>query len=241
MKVSMIGHSSVLIEIGGSRILTDPYFGRWGNLVYSRPKPPSCKREDLTDVNLVLVSHNHFDHTDPAFFRLLPPTTPIVAPSLTAWVTKLKGGANVVGMTAWQDRTFDGIKITAVPAWHSTISLGFVIEFDGKIIYFAADTYYGRFMERIARELKPQVVLMPVSTFRIPPTMGEKGALSAARTLSPKVIIPIHLGIAPRSPLLRNSQTPKRFEERLRQAGVAASVVILNEGQSWLDTPSSVM
>jgi len=233
VKVSMIGHSCVLIEMGGIRILTDPYFGTSGNIAYSRRRPPSCKREELTSVDLVLVSHNHFDHTDPTFFRLLPSTTPIVAPSLTAWVTKLKGGGNVIGLAAWQMRTFDGLKITAVPAWHSTITHGYVIQFRDDTLYFAADTYFGRFMERIAREFNPPIVLMPVSTFRIPPTMGESGAVAAARTLSPKLIIPIHLGIAPRSPLLRTSQTPKRFEKRLRDEGIESSVMVLNEGESW--------
>jgi L-ascorbate metabolism protein UlaG (beta-lactamase superfamily) len=237
MKISMIGHSSTLIEMGDFRILTDPYFGLRGNLIYSRPKPPSCKREDLADVDLVLVSHNHFDHTDPGFFRLLPADTPILAPSKTAWVTKLKGGTNVLGIKPWQQKVFGDIKITAVPAWHTTITHGFVIESEGMTIYFAADTYHASFMERIAQEFKPQVVLMPVTTFRIPLTMGERGALAATRVLSPKVIIPIHLGISPRSPFMRTSQTPRGFEKRLRQDGISTQVVLLNEGETWSDTP----
>ena len=240
MKLSMIGHSTVLIELDGMRILTDPYFGLWGNLAYSRLKPPACKREEVTGVDLVLVSHNHFDHVDRAFFRLLPQATPMVAPSLTSWETKLKGGRNVIGMKAWQQKSFDHIKITAVPAWHTTITLGYVIESGDATIYFAGDTYYGRFMERIAQEFKPQIALMPVTTFRIPLTMGEKGALEAARTLAPRVIIPIHLGITPRSPLMRTSQTPQRFESLLKQNGITTPVVVLNEGESWSDIGSTL-
>jgi L-ascorbate metabolism protein UlaG (beta-lactamase superfamily) len=237
MKISMIGHSSVLIETEGLRILTDPFFGLRGNLIYSRPKPPSCKREDVADVDLVLVSHNHFDHTDRAFFRSLPPSTPVIAPSKTSWVTRIKGGRNVIGIAPWQQKTFGEVILTAVPAWHSTITHGFVIEAQGKRIYFAADTYYARFMQRIAREFKPDIVLMPVTTYRVPLTMGEKGALATTRILSPKVIIPIHLGIEPRSPLMRNSQTPKRFEERLQKEGITTKVALLREGESWSDSP----
>jgi L-ascorbate metabolism protein UlaG (beta-lactamase superfamily) len=235
MRIAMIGHSSVLIEIGGLRILTDPFFGLRGNLIYSRPNPPSCRREDLIDVDLVLVSHNHFDHTDGAFFRALPPATPVIAPSKTSWMTRLKGGRNVIGISSWQQKSFGDVTVTAVPAWHSTITHGFVIEAKGKRIYFAADTYYGRFMERVARELKPDVVLMPVTTFRIPLTMGERGALAAARTLAPRVIIPLHLGIVPRSPLMRTSQTPQRFEERLKREGIPTTMALLKEGESWSD------
>jgi L-ascorbate metabolism protein UlaG (beta-lactamase superfamily) len=233
VKISMIGHSTVLIEMAGLRILTDPYFGLRGNLAYSRPKPPSCKREHVIGVDLVLVSHNHFDHTDRAYFRALPATTPILAPSKTCWVTRLKGGQNVSGIAPWQQQQFRGITITAVPAWHSTITHGFILQSQGTTLYFAADTYYGKFMKRIGQDFKPDVALMPVTTYRIPLTMGESSAVAAARDLSPRVIIPIHLGIKPRSPILRTAQTPTRFAERLRQAGIASTVTQLNEGESW--------
>lgn len=235
MKISMIGHSTVLIEMGGMRILTDPYFSVRGNLVYSRIKSPACKREEVKDVNLVLVSHNHFDHTDGAFFRLLPSTIPVVAPSKTAWVTKLKGSQNLIGMSPWQQKTFGSVEVTAVPAWHSTVTHGYVLRSGGQTVYFTGDTYYASFMERIAREFKPQIVLMPVATFRIPLTMGEKGALKTARTLSPQVIIPIHLGIKPRSPFLRTSQSVPRFIEKLHKEGDPAIVAYLQEGESWSD------
>ena len=71
MKVTMIGHSTVLIEAAGMKILTDPYFGTWGNLAYKRTAPPSRTREELEAVDLVLVSHNHWDHTDSRYFRAL--------------------------------------------------------------------------------------------------------------------------------------------------------------------------
>ncbi len=118
MKISMIGHSSVLIEFGGMRILTDPWFGN-GNIVYARVNPPACAKEDVADVDLVLVSHNHFDHADSSYLRLLPAATPVVAPSGTAWVTRRKGARNVVGMAPWQQQAFGRVVVTAVPALHS--------------------------------------------------------------------------------------------------------------------------
>lgn len=234
MKISMIGHSTVLIEINNFRILTDPYLGMRGNLVYKRTRPPACRREDLTDVDMVLVSHNHFDHVDPAFFRLLPEGTSAFAPSQTAWLTRLKGLRSVRGIASWESVVVNKIKITAVPALHSAITRGFILESDDEpTVYFAGDTFYGKFMERVAREFKPEIVLMPVTTFRAPLTMGEKGALAAAGTLVPKVIIPIHLGIQPRSPLIRNKQTPQSFNGRMQAAKLDSRMVLLEEGQSW--------
>jgi L-ascorbate metabolism protein UlaG (beta-lactamase superfamily) len=234
MKITMIGHSTVLIEVAGKRILTDPYFGLHGNLAYARPRPPARSREELSNVDLVLISHNHFDHIDRRFLRALPQSVPVFAPAASAWMTRIKGGRNVTGLKPWERRSFATASITAVPARHVTFTGGYIIEADSKRIYFAGDTYLANFMERIGRELRPDVALIPVTTFRIPMTMGEKQAVEAVRLLAPQVVIPIHLGIIPRSPLMRTSHSPGGFRERARQAGLSANIVILQEGESWM-------
>lgn len=233
MRITMIGHSTVLIEAAGKRILTDPFFGLHGNPAYARTRPPARKREELTDIDLVLVSHNHWDHTDRKFFQLLSPSVPVFAPAITAWMTRLKGARHVTGLKPWQRTELDGLTITAVPAYHVTFTVGYVLEAEGKRIYFAGDTYLGKFMERIGRELRPDVALVPVTTFRIPMTMGETQAVEGARWLTPEVVIPIHLGIAPRFPLLRTHETPENFRELAAKAGLIVNVVILNESESW--------
>ncbi len=233
MKITMIGHSTVLIETAGKRVLTDPYFGLHGNPAYARPRPPACTREELRSVDLVLVSHNHFDHVDRRFLRMLPPSVPVLAPAATAWMTRLKGGRNVTGLRPWDKKSFDGIVITAVPARHVTFTVGYVIEAEARRVYFAADTYLGSFMRRMGSEFHPDIALIPVTTFLIPMTMGEKQAVEAVRRLAPQTIIPIHLGIVPRSPLMRTSDTAEGFRERVRQAGLNTEIVILKEGENW--------
>ncbi|MFZ0862068.1 MAG: MBL fold metallo-hydrolase [Candidatus Sulfotelmatobacter sp.] len=237
MKITMIGHSTVLIESAGQRILTDPYFSLHGNPAYARTHPPARSREELANVDLVLISHNHFDHTDRKFLRLLPQSVPVFAPAPSAWMTRLKGGRNVIGFKPWQRKELDAVTITAVPARHVTFTIGYMIEAEGQRVYFAGDTYRASFMEKIGREMQPDVALIPVTTFRIPMTMGEPQAVEAARTLAPRIVIPIHLGINPRSPLMRTNQTPESFRERARQAGLSAQVVILKEGESWQPQP----
>jgi L-ascorbate metabolism protein UlaG (beta-lactamase superfamily) len=234
MKVTMIGHSTVLIEIAGKKILTDPYFGTWGNLAYKRIAPPFKTREEMESVDLVLVSHNHWDHTDSRFFRTLAADLPVVAPRAAAWITRAKGARNVVGLGRWEQRQFGSVAVTAVPALHMGLPGGFVIEAEGKSIYFAGDTYFGGFMKEIGAKFRLELALMPVTTFRIPMTMGEKSAVRAVEALSPRTIIPIHLGILPRSPLLRTGQTPEGFSKRVRDAGLKTGVVILREGESWV-------
>jgi L-ascorbate metabolism protein UlaG (beta-lactamase superfamily) len=233
MKVTMIGHSTVLIETAGKKILTDPYFGTWGNIAYKRIAPPFKTREEMVNVDLVLVSHNHWDHMDSRYFRALADSVPVVAPRAAAWITRAKGAKNVIGLRRWEKRQFDSVAVTAVPALHIGLPGGFVIEAEGKSIYFAGDTYLGEFMTEIGAKFNLDLALMPVTTFRIPVTMGEKSAARAVEALRPQTVIPIHLGIAPRSPLLRTGQTPEGFSRHVRDAGLNSEVVILREGESW--------
>ena len=233
MKLTMIGHSTVLIESAGKKIITDPYFGSWGNLAYKRLAPPAKTREGLKDVDLVLISHNHWDHTDGQYLRLLSDDVPVIAPNRARWLTTLKGAKNVTGIKAWDSQRFGEVTVTAVPATHIATTVGFVIESERKQVYFAGDTYYRPFMEKIGQRFRLDVALIPVTGYRIPMTMGEKGAVRAVLALRPGVVIPIHLAVTPRSPLLRTSHTPEGFTRRLREIGLETEVAVLREGESW--------
>ncbi len=233
MKITMIGHSTTLIETAGMRILTDPYFGLWGNPAYARIARPGKSREELKGVELVLVSHNHWDHTDRAYFRSLPADTPVVTPWPVGWLTRLKGARKVLQLGKWEQRQLGAVLITAVPASHIAVTRGFIIESDGRAIYFAGDTYYRPFMKEIGRRFALDAALLPVTTFRIPMTMGERSAVRAVEALSARTIIPIHLGIAPRSPLLRTSESAEDFRKRVQDAKLKSEVTILREGESW--------
>ena len=232
MQITMIGHSTVLIETSGKKILTDPFFGTWGNIGYRRIDRPARTRQELQNVDLVLVSHNHWDHTDMSFFRSLPKTTPVIAPWLTSRETRLLGAHQVAGLKPWESRKSGEFTVTAVPAIHMVMTNGYVIQSEGKCIYFAGDTEHGAFMQEIGQRFSLDVALMPVTTFFIPMTMGEDGAVRAVKDLAPKVVIPIHLGIRPRLPFLRTNQSVEGFERRLREAGLVCKVVELKAGET---------
>ena len=233
MQITLIGHSTVLIEVGGRRILTDPYFGSRGNLAYKRVTPASSSGSELADVDVVLISHNHWDHVDRRFLGGLSSTVPVVAPRRSRWLTRLKGAKSPIGMTAWDEEDFGPVRITAVPALHIALTIGFVIQALDAQVYFAGDTYHRPFMRDIGRKFDLDVALMPVTTYRLPMTMGEAGAVRAVRDLRPPWVIPIHLALQPRQPLLRTPQTPERFARRVRESGLQTEVVILAPGDRW--------
>lgn len=233
MRITLVGHSSVILESAGTRLLTDPYFGTFGHIAYSRVTPPAVSRSELEELDAVLVSHGHWDHTDRRFFRGLDAAVPVLVPAGTSLLLRLKGVRNAVPMKTWHSLRIGGLAVTAVPASHLARTVGFVIQNLGSCVYFAGDTFYRPFMAEIGRRFSIDVALMPVTTFRIPMTMGEKGAVKAVRDLNASTVIPIHRGVQPRSPLLRTRQSTEGFAGRLRAAGVRSEVVTLAEGESW--------
>lgn len=232
MKALLVGHSSVLLESGGTRVLLDPFFGG-GNLAYRRTSAPALGRGAVGPVDGVLVSHTHFDHFDGGYLRMLPREVPVYLPVTGRPWAMLKARRRLLALGAWQTVRIGGLEVTGVPARHLGPTMGFVIRDGDRCAYFAGDTYAGAFMTQIRDRLHPQVCLMPVATFRLPLTMGNTAALRATRLLAPATIIPIHLGVTPRSPLLRRRESGETFRERVRAAGLSTEVRLLAPGESY--------
>lgn len=142
--------------------------------------------------DLVLVSHDHFDHCSPAdIARVSTPETIIVTGPLAA--QKLSGRVKVV--QAGQRLEAAGLTITAVPAYNldkkfhprAQKGLGFVVELDGVRIYHAGDTDFIPEM----KDLKVDIALLPVSGTYV---MDAAEAIQAAKALQPRIAIPMHYG-----------------------------------------------
>lgn len=155
-----IGHSTFLIRTGRLNILTDPLFSDHCSPIpirsLQRRKDPFLPIEQLPSIDLVLLSHNHYDHLDEKTVRRLAQMHPkllwIVPIGVKRWFGKRKI-ANVIELNWGQRHVFqDGCRITAVPAQHfsgrgfwdenRTLWCGYVAECFGKTLYFAGDTGY---------------------------------------------------------------------------------------------------
>jgi L-ascorbate metabolism protein UlaG (beta-lactamase superfamily) len=233
MKISIIGHSTVLIELQSLKILTDPYFETDGDFMHERISPPAIAKESLVDINMVLLSHNHRDHVDRELFRILPSSIPIFTSSLATYITKRQGAKNVLGLRIWESRVFGGLKLTAVPAIHDAIATGFIVESSDEQLYFSGDTYYHPFMKEIGRKWKLDVALMPVTNTGLPLIMSQRGAIRAVKVLMPKVVIPIHMGLRLRLAFLRTHNSVEGFGVALQKEKLETRMVALKEGDVW--------
>jgi L-ascorbate metabolism protein UlaG (beta-lactamase superfamily) len=190
----------MLIEMDGVRILTDPVLRRRVSHLRHRHTPLEGAVSERIDV--VIISHLHFDHLDLPSLRMLPPTTRLIVPRGTARILRRFRAVEEIGVG--EAVTVGAVTITATYALHATerfrfgpaadSCLGFVIR--GRYsIYFAGDTALFPGMETLSEAL--DVALLPVWGWG--PTLGpgHMNPLEAAEALAllrPQLAVPIHWG-----------------------------------------------
>jgi len=191
--VTWIGHATVLAQFGGISLLTDPIFSeRASPLSFAGPKreqPPGVALHALPAIDVVLVSHNHYDHLDLPSCRALaaqPGGGPlfVVPLGLKAWF-EARGIARVVELDWWQGHAVHGLEIVLVPARHwsargltdrmKTLWGGFAVFAPDCQLFFAGDTAYSRdfadIRERFAERQQPgqgggfDLALIPIGAY----------------------------------------------------------------------------
>jgi L-ascorbate metabolism protein UlaG (beta-lactamase superfamily) len=198
LRLTFVGHATVLIELDGVRILTDPILGeRVGPLRRRGPTPDPVA---LGPVDGVVISHGHPDHFDRPSLRAVAGAPLVVVPQ------GLGASAGRTGHQVREVRVPDqvdiaGVRITAVPARHGrwpvhprVRPIGYLIE-GSMSVYFAGDTAFYPAMARLAGRV--DVALMPVGRWgpqRGPERLGPETAVDAARLVGARVAIPIHWG-----------------------------------------------
>jgi N-acyl-phosphatidylethanolamine-hydrolysing phospholipase D len=214
--VTWMGHSTLLIQLDGVNLLTDPHWSnRASPLSFAGPRrvtPPGLRFEDLPPIHLVLISHNHYDHLDVATVKRLAETHRplfLVPLGLKAWFAAL-GITQVEELDWWQSRSFNGLTLTSLPAQHfsarsiwdlnRTLWSGWAVAGREKRFFFAGDTGYYEVFKEIGDRLGPFDLAaisigayMPASIMRLSHTTPEE-ALRLFEDVKGKRFIPIHWG-----------------------------------------------
>jgi len=216
MNIKYIGHSCFYIEYKEHLILIDPFI--------SNNPIIKASLENFTP-NLILVSHDHFDHVgDTEEIAKTNNSTIVCEESLgkkleekDLWVLYGKVGDTI---------NFKGIEITLVKAVHrsdSGVATGLVIRTNEHTIYFAGDTDYFFEIKEIAEKFKPDIVILPIGGVY---TIDPKGAIEFLKELKPKIVIPMHYGT-----FMNLYGKPEELEELIAKENLDVKQITLNLGQ----------
>jgi len=200
-RITYLGHASVLLELEGTRILTDPLLlDRVFHLYRLSALVPA---EHYLNIDAVLISHNHWDHLDLRSLRKLDRDTRLILPHGVGAMMQRRGYPNLEELREGEGTQVGSVRVEATHASHiggrplvsvSTGCSGYLIQGRRKIQFFG-DTDFFAGMAEIADDL--DVTLVPVAGWG--PTLGDghmdpQQAAEALDLLQPRLAIPIHWG-----------------------------------------------
>ena len=239
--VTYIGHATVLVELAGRRLLTDPRLS--GGILHVRRRVPLPASSDLTPLDAILISHSHHDHLDRGSLRLLAGECPVIVPRGCAPIARRCGALEVIELAEGERLTLGDVIVEAVQAVHDgrryplgppIASLGYLLE-GPRQVYFAGDTDLFPGMRALAGRV--DVALLPNWGWgtRIPSGhLDPVRAAEAVVRIRPQLAVPIHWGTLRAWGAQRGLDplTPAQaFADKVTRVAVGASVRILMPGQ----------
>lgn len=255
--LTWIGHATVLFQMDGKNILTDPVFSERASPVqWAGPKrvvPPGLKMEALPPIDMVLISHDHYDALDEESVLSLHrrsagrATAFFVPLGLKRWFTD-RGIERVVELDWWATHEMDGIEVVAVPVKHwskrglfsegDRLWAGWALRSGRFRFFFAGDSGYTPLFQEIGRRLGPfDLSAIPIGAYSPRWLMkshhvSPEEALRVHRDVRSRKSVAIHWGtfILTDEPL---TEPPERLKKAMAQEGVPDSeFLILKHGET---------
>lgn len=216
LQVTFVNHATLLVQTNGLNILTDPHWSKRASpfdwVGPSRHRAPGIRFDDLPPIDVVLISHNHYDHLDiPTLKRLARTHDPVFMMGLgNAALLKQEGIERVIALGWWQKHVVDGVWFNFVPAQHfsgrglsdrdKTLWGGWVIEAEQGPVYFAGDTGWGPHFAQIRQRFGPiRLAMIPIGAYKprwfmSPVHIDPAEAVKAHRVLDAHRSVSIHWG-----------------------------------------------
>lgn len=247
--LTFIGHSSFFLQMAGLNLIIDPNFARW-LFVLKRLRRPGLRITDLPPLDLVLVTHAHFDHLHRPSLRALvrhtqrlrQPAPVIVVPRHVADLVSDLGFREIIELDWWGEYHHDGINVVHTPSRHWGARIvsdmhrgfgGYVIRSRRESLYHAGDTAYFPGFSEIGERLRPELALLPIGAYD-PPSYrnvhtSPADAVRAFLDLRARYMVPMHYGS------FRLSHEPmdeplKYLAAESRKHGIEDRVLVLQEG-----------
>ncbi|MER0236570.1 MBL fold metallo-hydrolase [Fulvimarina sp. MAC8] len=262
-RATLIGHASVLVQVDGLNVLTDPVFSkRVSPFSFAGPKrvtPPGIRFENLPKIDVVLLSHNHYDHCDVATLkrlddrfrprvitalgndRLLREAVPGIDVTAGDWGDVIDiGKGQTVALTRANHWSSRGLRDRRMALW-----CGFVLKTEAAQVYFAGDSGYGDgaiFQEIRKLHGAPDLALIPIGAyaprwFMKPQHMNPEEAVSVFEALDAKRALAIHWGTFQLTDEAR-SEPRDRLMKTLDERGISCERFIALEPGGTLDLGS---
>jgi L-ascorbate metabolism protein UlaG (beta-lactamase superfamily) len=242
-----VGHATLLVELAGARLLTDPLLG--AGIGHVRRIAPRPRLEELAALDAVLISHAHRDHLDIPSLRKVARRCPVIAPRGCVRLLRRCGAREIVEVQSGDRVAVSGVEVEAVHARHDgrrnprgapAEALGYVLR-GATSVYFAGDTDLFDGMATLAEGI--DVAALPIAGWgaRLPPGhLDPERAAQAAALIRPAVAVPIHWGTLRAIGTQRglDAAGPARaFVEAVARRAPATAVRVLSPGQRMALAP----
>jgi L-ascorbate metabolism protein UlaG (beta-lactamase superfamily) len=239
--ITWIGHASFLLQFNDLNVLVDPNFANWLFLL-KRIKRCGLRIEDLPPIDLVLLTHAHFDHFHKPSLRRLPYPKMGIMPWGMGDLAYNLGFSRIVELDWWETFSHGAWKVTLTPCKHWGARVlrdhhrgygGFVLEHQGRSIYHAGDSAYFEGFKEIGRVCHPEIALLPIGAYH-PETfrhvhMGPDDAIKVFKDLRAKKLVPMHYGSF-RLAFEDMDEPPRWLKQLAQENGLAKRLVFLEEG-----------
>ncbi|MBS3061140.1 MAG: metal-dependent hydrolase [Candidatus Diapherotrites archaeon] len=223
--IRFFGHAFFKLSFRGKNVLIDPFVGKTnGTIDFSCLETPKVKDSDLKDIDLVLITHEHFDHFDPELIKRIVLENNACLVCHESLVQQLELPKRFVhAISTGEHVSLRGVDIVATDAHHpkAFYPMGYLVSGNGHTVFHAGDT---DLLDDFSK-IKADVALLPIGGYE---TMDVVDAIRATKAMKPEIAIPMHYNT-----FKMIKADPLEFKYKIEKSILKTQPVILKAGQCF--------